>query len=174
MTNPIPDAALAQHTIVLDGFGRTSPTIVPSEMDRAYAAGFFDGEGNVCIARNLRGGQERTHYVHNMRVGASQREAATLFWLRDRWGGSVRPSQRKTPSGVRTYYVWGCFAIGAAAFLRDVLPYLQVKRERAELALEFQATSFQPGRRAHTPERNDQRAAMKVRMNHLNGKPAIA
>lgn len=165
MTRPIPAAVI---------FGAMPAVIVPSETDKAYAAGFFDGEGNVCIAANLRGGAGTKYHVHNMRIGASQREAEPLVWLRDRWGGSIRRASRSAVTGRRMYYEWACFAIGAAAFLRDVLPYLQIKRERADLALKFQATSVQPGRRAHTPEHKDGRCAMKAEMNRLNMPQASA
>ena len=165
--NPIPDAALTQHTIVRP-FGPAPAIIVPTDMDKAYAAGFFDGEGNVCIASNKSGGHDRSRLVYNMRLGASQCNPEPLYWLLDRWGGSFRQNHYGNGAGVSDGYIWQCFSLGAAAFLRDVLPYLQVKRKRAELALRFQATTFQPGRRAHTPAWNVERAAMKAEMNRLN------
>lgn len=156
----IPEAALEQHTAVL---GRAAPTTRPSDTDKAYAAGFFDGEGNVSIAINSKAGGAG-HDVYNMRVGAAQCDPSPLVWMRDRWGGSIA---RKT-RGPCLYYHWACFARMAAAFLTDVLPYLQVKRERAQLAIKFQSTVFQPGRRAHTENYRSNRTAMKVEMNRLN------
>lgn len=155
----LPTRALEQHLIVL---GRAAPTVMPNDLDKAYAAGFFDGEGNICIAVNWHGGKAGKYPVYNMRIGAAQVEPEPLLWLRQRWGGSVRRVEKPF------HHHWGCFSRMAATFLRDVVPYLMTKRERAELALKFQASSFQPGRAAHSEEHKLARGAMKAQMNRLN------
>ena len=160
MTNPIiPEAALQQHIAVL---GKALAVTTPTETDKAYAAGFFDGEGNICIARNEHAGKAKRYYTYNMRIGAAQVDITPLLWLRDRWGGSIGPSNH--------WYGWRCFSHMAASFLIDTLPYLQVKRERAQLALRFQSTIHQPGRRGHTAEHKALMADMKVQMNLLNAR----
>lgn len=35
-------------------FGRADRIIIPTAAEKAYAAGFFDGEGNICIGAKLR------------------------------------------------------------------------------------------------------------------------
>lgn len=155
MKSPLP-----AHKIAL--LGRAPVTVKPTESDKAYAAGFFDGEGNVCIARNQQGGKAKKYYVYNMRVGASQCSPEPLIWLRDRWGGSIG----RTGNGL--CLEWRSFANMACAFLIDVLPHLQVKRARAMLAIKFQNLVFQPGRRAHSAQHKAEQAAMKEEMNRLN------
>ena len=154
----IPSAALTQHVIAL---GPCKASVKPTKLDAAYAAGFFDGEGNVVIALNHQGGARGIYPVYNMRIGAAQKEPSTLFWLRDRWGGSVR----KARTG---HHTWQAFSLGALAFLRDVLPYLQVKNERARLAIEYQHTVARRGRAGRTPAYVASLAALKAEMNCLN------
>lgn len=159
MKLPIPEAARS--------FGRQSAIVMPTAAEIAYAAGFFDGEGSVTIGVNR--SHKRTHNpVYTMRIGASQVDASPLFWLLDRWGGSVQPVARKTTQNNQVH-IWGCFSRNAAKFLTDVLPFLIVKRERAEVALRFQAQTFQPGARGHTDEHRTHLAELKIRLNALNG-----
>lgn len=145
--------------------GPAQPWRTPSAGDKAYAAGFFDGEGNVVIAANRKGGARGTYLTYNMRVGVSQNDPAPLFWLRERWGGSVRKT------GPRAH-LWQQFASGAARFLQDVEPYLQVKRERAWLAIHYQTSIVRRGRVRRTPEEAAALAAVKAEMNRLNKREA--
>jgi hypothetical protein len=138
----IPDEALK--------LGRAAATIKPTDADKAYAAGFFDGDGHITIGANHRAAGTR-NTIYTMRIGVSQNDPAPLFWFRDRWGGSVRAAKRKTAASNVTYH-WGCFARNAACFLQDVRPLLQVKATRADVALAFQARLFNPGARGHTEE----------------------
>lgn len=147
-------------------FGRANATVTPSQFDKAYAAGLFDGEGNVCIGAN-KNVPEAKGIIYNMRIGAAQNEPEVLFWLRDRWGGSVNPTRRKTAAHNITH-TWACFARKAAVFLENVLPFLQIKRERALLALKFQRIIFQPGRGGHSEEHRLILASLKIEMNNLN------
>lgn len=149
----------------MNNFGPAKAIRIPSEQDKAYAAGFFDGEGNITIAMNQRGGARGIYRTYNMRVGASQNNTETLFWLRDRWSGTVRPIKRSTP---HRGHEWQCFARQALRFLNDVLPFLQVKHERAILALKYQNMIVQRGRAGRTPEHLATMALMKSTMNILN------
>lgn len=151
MTYPIPDKALASH--------------IATKQERAYAAGFFDGEGHITIAAKTVKGARGLCYT--MRVGASQNNPRPLYWLQTRWGGSVNAVKRRT-TAANTTYVWMCFTKQAAVFLRDVMPYLQVKRRRAQLALRFQSILFNPGAGGHTDRYRELLALMKGELNFLN------
>ena len=130
--------------------GRASATMAPTETDKAYAAGFFDGDGHITIgAKHHAEGTLNT--VFTMRIGVSQNDPTPLFWFRERWGGSVQAKKRKTAASNTTYH-WSCFSRNAATFLRHVRPLLQVKAARADLALSFQDFIFNPGARGHTDE----------------------
>lgn len=146
--------------------GRAPAQVTPTDLDKAYAAGFFDGEGFVTIA--FMSTKARTRGVsYTMRVGVGQNDPAPLLWLRDRWGGSVRVLKRKTDAG-NPPYKWDCCSRMAAAFLRDLQPYLQVKRERAKIALDFQATLFIPGKNGHAPEYREKLEDFRVQLTGRN------
>ena len=88
----------------------------------AYLAGFFDGEG--CV------------YAHPssayIQIDVSQRIKAPLELFRQEYGGKLRP-------GHENLWRWACPAASLERFLLDMLPYLVVKREQVEWALEFRA-----------------------------------
>lgn len=100
-----------------------------------YAAGFFDGEGCIQIARMRRKGK---HDVYALRVSANQRDARPLLLFAEHYGGKVRKHER-TRFGQCDMWRWLVSSAKAEAFLLRVLPYLVVKKDQAELALEFQA-----------------------------------
>ncbi len=95
-------------------------------MELAYFAGFFDGEGCVHIARNIRV------------VISGCFHPGLLEQFSDKWGGRVTLSSwsgKNCRPGVR----WEITGTKAGQFLDDVLPYLYEKQEQARLALQYQA-----------------------------------
>lgn len=140
---------------------------IPTLVDKAYAAGFFDGEGNVVIGLNWKGGHNKKYPVYNMRVGASQNDPKPLFWLRDRWGGTVRKGIVKNNS---SHYYWQSFSRQARTFLGDVLPFLQVKSKRAKLAISYQDMVVQRGRKGRSAAYLAKLASIKSKMNAMNSK----
>jgi len=95
--------------------------------ERAYMAGFFDGEGHVSM------------YVYNGKgigcnLGISQKRIAILSWFHEVFGGSLfirnKDDEGGINDGTRTLGVW---SIGDRAtirmFFQIVKPYLRVKHE---------------------------------------------
>lgn len=145
-------------------YGPSTAWRIPTSEDIAYAAGFFDGEGNIVIASNNAGGNLGKYLTYNMRVGCAQNDPIPLFWFRERWGGSVRKSSARG-------HMWQQFSLGALEFLRQVEPFLIVKRERALLAIEYQQKIVQRGRRGRSPEYIAWAADVKRQMNVMNARP---
>lgn len=99
-------------------------------MHPAYYAGFFDADGAVMVHRC------RKSYNLTVRVSQSSREVLDSF--RTNYDGKVQgPYNRAGESNSKPFYFWAIDAAKAEKFLVDVLPYVIVKRERVELALEF-------------------------------------
>ena len=107
-----------------------------TEIDAAYFAGFFDGEGCILIAKDsgLRHGK-RPSYTLTTIVGNIDKRPLT--WLHDKFGGDLRPSLRE---GRQTVYYWRVSAKKAETFVRWIRPYLLVKAIQAWLGLEFLAS----------------------------------
>jgi hypothetical protein len=97
------------------------------QIDIAYAAGFFDGEGHISIRKHTRDASL------NFRVSASQNDPQPLYWLQTLFGGNIyRQHSRK-----KSYaYVWVVSGEQAYKFLEAVLPFLMVKDAEAKEACE--------------------------------------
>jgi hypothetical protein len=115
------------------------PTVKPTIADKAYAAGFFDGEGSMNI-RNP--GSTIKNPGYSLTLNVAQSCEAPLIWLSARWGGSVRPMKRPKP-----VWEWNLGSLSASKFLQDILPFLMVKQEQALVAIEFQSHKKNTGRR---------------------------
>ena len=104
---------------------------LPTNAELAYIAGFFDGEGCVCIYRV----RNRTYALA---VSVSQVDPRPLIFVSKFFGGKVsaRPPQKghsKLP-----YFQWRLSASNACYFLEQILPFLINKKDQATIAIEFQ------------------------------------
>lgn len=105
-----------------------------TELDLAWAAGLFDGEGH--IGAHLCSGTVYTHW--KLSVLVSNVHKPTMDKFQSLVGGRMR--LRKNGPGNRKIWVLRLGEGVAAAALEKLLPYLVTKKEQAELALEFRKT----------------------------------
>jgi len=98
--------------------------------DLSYTAGIIDGEGWINIAH--RGFRQTV--IH---VGVGNTNEWLINWLQFSYGGSVA-KRKPCKDGQKPSWVWDISSKKAGEFLNLVLPYLQIKRPQAELALKFQ------------------------------------
>lgn len=105
-----------------------------NKIDLAYVAGFFDGEGCIVISFNL---------IHNCishklcvdigQIGNAGKEILSSFY--NNFKGKVKLVKRGYK---RPYYRWGVESRQAYNFLKQIYPYVKLKKERIQLAIEFQ------------------------------------
>jgi hypothetical protein len=95
----------------------------------SYLVGFFDGEGN--IGTYAGGGTGRTLRVQ-ITQNRSPKVDRIFYNLRDKYDGAICELKRESRRCAYIYQTSGC---GAASLLRDMLPYLVLKRDQADLAL---------------------------------------
>lgn len=116
--------------------------LMTKTMLKAWAAGFFDGEGYVGIHKN---GHGRGRYLE---VKVSNTDRVPLDLLRDHWGGSIS-SHRSSAVGAKPAFQWTISSQAASVFLADIQPWLVMAKnqQRVALALEFQAGKPLPGHR---------------------------
>lgn len=100
---------------------------------RAWMAGFFDGEGCISVAR---GYASKNNPTLKISVGNTRDESLLIF--QDGFGGTVR-ARKVRPNHLQSY-VWRCPHATQKDFLLTIIPYLVIKRTRAELALDFLTT----------------------------------
>jgi hypothetical protein len=111
-----------------------------SETEKGYLAGIIDGEGCIMLARHL---GKRGKYVYNLYVNIANTSMALHYWLEQRLPGAgyVRQNSRAVAARPNTHperwkpaYSW--IVSGnrvAAVLLREIAPYLVIKRAQAEL-----------------------------------------
>lgn len=108
------------------------------EIEMAYIAGLMDGDGSFTISKLV--GRSANPLYYPLCQLSNCIPGMTSF-MKERFGGHVVPSKRKMMkngklgSEVLTWKLRsGC---NVKPFLERVIPYLKIKRERAELILEF-------------------------------------
>jgi hypothetical protein len=103
---------------------------VESDPWDAWAAGFFDGEGNVSIVQNS--GQK----AGKLRITAAQVHKEPLERFQYLFGGALRLARGK--NNWSDYWVWDTGSEKAANALKRMLPFLSVTKQQAELGIHFQ------------------------------------
>lgn len=110
-----------------------------TEAQKAYIAGFIDGEGTISISKTgyvSSGGEQ--NYTTLLRIGNTDKEV--LEKIRDWTGlGYVKPfltSWSQRPNN-KPLWRWQIAANQMRELLPEIIPYLQIKRRVAELALEL-------------------------------------
>lgn len=132
-----------------------------TEAYNAWAAGFFDGEGNVCICQS---GKQK---AGGLRISASQVAREPIDRLHYMFGGSVRKVPGK--GSWSDHWTWQVSFTKAAAALERMLPYLCVTKEQAELGLKFQSLMLPYGQRSKITEaQTAEREAIKSAISKLN------
>lgn len=100
---------------------------------RAYLAGLFDGEGYVGI---VPGRQRKSENMsHTLRISISNNHPDLMKWLLKEFGGSIRKKRQKGFLNQE----WRLSSKQALVFLNTIRPFLIVKKEQVEIAIEFQS-----------------------------------
>jgi len=99
----------------------------------AYIAGLFDGEGSMTIYKGpvSPSGTAAVSPTYTLIVGISNNDNCPLLDIQGEFGGSIVKYNK--------CYQWRVTGNIALAFLREIVPYLRIRKERAELAINFQA-----------------------------------
>lgn len=102
-----------------------------AEVDLAYAAGIVDGEGSISASVSV-------HSPLNFRVviAVSMCDYAVPEFMAHIFGGRVVERKQKTKSG-KIVYTWALYCRNAAGALNLMVPYLLIKKARAESAIKL-------------------------------------
>jgi|SRR5215831_5748931 len=109
-----------------------------NELWIAWAAGFIDGEGAVLIKRYAPCHGQPDGKITVM-LDVNQKVPEPLFKLEEMFGGKVGYTES------RNIYYWRIFGQASTRCLRVIRPYLLVKGEQADLAIECQEVCFGTG-----------------------------
>ena len=114
--------------------------------DKAWAAGFIDGEGSVGLYRRRETHRHEEFYV---RLSAVNTVIAPLEKLQLMFGGTIHPNSTRPSHQVhwKDSWIWVCSHRLAENALRALLPYFIVKVPQAENALAARALVSTKGKR---------------------------
>lgn len=121
------------------------PGSVPPDVDLAYAAGLFDGEGSVGVSLRKQSGRSVT-VTPSIKACIAMVDEDSIRWLSDKFGGHV-DTTNKSKTG-RTIFRWTLHCRKAADFFEMILPYLKLKKERCEVAIQLARRTSSRGAKA--------------------------
>jgi LAGLIDADG endonuclease len=105
-----------------------------SDTDLAYLAGFFDGEGSIYIRKNYSPNHPNPYY--DIHIDCTNTDKETLVWIQQTTGiGKLRDRPKQKPN--KDAYEWYLATSQMKEFLKAILPFLKIKKVRAEITLEF-------------------------------------
>ena len=134
--------------------------------DLAYMAGIFDGEG--CISIFKYDASHSYSYGLDVCIGMANKYMPELFYLN--FGGRLYGYQPKR--GKYVWY-WHIHSFEAGDFLETVLSYLRLKRNEAELAIEFlkgKKKEIPRSLRRYTEGERAVMEAQRILMQHMKDK----
>ena len=103
----------------------------------AYAAGLFDGEGCVDIYKaSVSKASKSPSFM--LRVIIAQKQGGIMNWLKNNFGGAVQMSRRKYNGKDNYIYRWDIRSQAAKGFLILIQPYVLIKKEQVNLAIEYE------------------------------------
>jgi len=99
-------------------------------IDAAYIAGFLDGEGSIFLTSRKN--------KASLRISATNTDKNVLDWIIEKIGVGVVHAGRKESDKNRKTWMFILNGEAAETLLKQLLPYLIVKKEQAQLAIETQ------------------------------------
>lgn len=134
----------------------------------AYLAGIIDGEGSIMLWKSEIDPKRRGQF--NLRINVTSTDKCLTDWLYENFGGHTyecnAPSRKAKPNW-KKQYIWSVDRPSILKFLKDIYPFLLIKKERCEIAIKFRET-FEKRERHLTEETFNIRLYLFNQMKHLN------
>ena len=130
--------------------------------DWSYLAGLFDGEGCFSIAGQWKYRPSGKYFHMNLLVSVYNTNLAVMKWLIEKFGGVYYVHHPSKKPEHKTGYSWHPKgAKNKELLLLGMLPYMIIKREQAEIALEYVRLNGAPNQ--------EKRLELRERIQTLNG-----
>lgn len=128
------------------------------DIEAAYLAGYFDGDGHVGIVKSKKG-----HYC--LQTELSSTDPTIPQWLYRLFGGSL--DIRKRGGNFKPQHRWIASSKKSAALLKEVASFVQIKKEQVKIALQFSSGIKRTGK-ALSQETVLDREQMRLAISKLN------
>ena len=138
------------------------------DTDMAYLAGFFDGEGSIMLIPSTSVNRGPGRYRLTLAVSNTVEHSVVRYAIT--FGGSVLPIAAKN-ARCKSSYRWMITSAGAERALMAMLPFLKVKKDQAQVALDFRSTQQRPLRgQKLSAEEVSHRDQLVTKLRDLNSK----
>jgi len=104
----------------------------------SYLAGVFDGEGCIGITKKRpqeKSNQKNFTYVLYMQVSMTDEIVPRLFHMT--FGGNFFPRRYPIEARRKTAYIWIVSGSKCVPIIKDLMPYILLKKPQFELGLHF-------------------------------------
>ena len=105
---------------------------------KAYIAGFLDGEGSISVNK-MNEVKSFNRIRHRLSASLTNCNKEVLLFVQSLYGGTIH-RHRRTDVRHTPCYRWRAEGKTAIKFIKDIYPYLRIKRVHAEIAFEFAKT----------------------------------
>ena len=131
----------------------------------AYLAGFMDGEGSFSIVKTYQivkavDGTKSKKIRYHLHIKIANTNLPVLQWIVENFGGVVYTKKNWNPKWKQRYDWTLTKNSRIEVFILGILPYLQIKKEQAQIALDFS--------RLHGQEVPEERNRLRLLMLRLN------
>lgn len=141
-----------------------------TDIQIAYFAGLFDGEGCVMVIRSVGSGGVKGHRIV---ITVSNTNAAPIDALANAWGGWVLNHKARNPKH-SDYKEWSLRGRAAVPFLTAIRPHCLIKGPQIDLALRAIATVKRGRGRAVPMAIFEERERILLALRALKGKASAA
>lgn len=110
-----------------------------NKLQSAYLAGLTDGEGYIGILQTKQGNKKQwfsnKEFILKPVIKIAMTDKDLVSYLHNSFGGTFET--RKAHGRAKESYCWALRDRKAVEFVRQVYPYLKVKKKQAEILLRF-------------------------------------
>lgn len=142
-----------------------------SDNEAAYLAGFFDGEGSVCITRNMTAARAKNP-SHILKVSIGNTDPRVIKWIQDHFGGTIHFRVLKKKNW-RNFAQWSQVATGATNFLKRIQPFVRMKADQIDSAVAFQESKSMRGPKIVPKHVLEWRESKLIEIQNLNARSWI-
>ncbi len=106
-------------------------------MELAYIAGFFDGEGCIYVVKMFKNAFEKGNPGYSLKLEIPQRSdnSGILYYIQSKFGGNIH--HKKPTFNSNAHSRWSIHGDQAIVVLVQLLPYLKLKKLQAEVAISY-------------------------------------
>ena len=109
-----------------------------TDVEKAWMAGFVDGEGCMTITKNKR---RKTAWYYRPVLNIVNTDLASMQFFSAHYTGAVSSIQESRTDARNhkwnDYHRWNCPVLRLREMLNDIIPFLRVKRKQADILLRF-------------------------------------